>query len=72
MYFESDICFLSFSHKESSLVLQFRDTSGMIHHLGASLKEQHTAGLLIFHDIYHYLLFKPNFKTHKCLPKSLP
>ena len=43
--------FPSFSNKESSLVLQFRDTSGMTHHLGASLNEQHTAGLLICHGI---------------------
>ena len=59
--------FLSFYHKESILVLQFRNTSEMIHHLGVSLNEQHTAGLLIYHDIS-----QSSKHIYKYLPKSSP
>ena len=47
-------------YMQTSIQIQQRDSwvekigwlrSGMIYHLGASLKEQHTAGLLICHGI---------------------
>ena len=40
----------SFSITETVQSYQHASTSGMIHHLGASLNEQHTAGFVVAHS----------------------